>query len=249
MTVDSTQIHALSGAYAVDAVDDLERAAFERHLVDCPECRAEVASLREAGALLAEAVAVEPPAALRDRVLAEVATVRPLPPVTAPAQPAPRRRRLPGVLAAAAAAIVVGAVVWQLPWPGELGHSPTRPGTSQTPSATQRVLDAADAESTTLSFPGGATATVTHSDSLGEAVIETSDMPAPPAGKVYQLWLDQPGEGMVSAGVMPVAEDQTLLLVGDAASATGAGITVEPEGGSHEPTSAPIALFDFGRSA
>ena len=33
-------IHALSGAYAVDALDDIERAQFERHLAECPACRA-----------------------------------------------------------------------------------------------------------------------------------------------------------------------------------------------------------------
>ena len=50
-----SDIHALSGAYAVDAVDDIERASFERHLASCPTCRAEVASLRETSALLADA--------------------------------------------------------------------------------------------------------------------------------------------------------------------------------------------------
>ena len=70
-------------------------------------------------------------------------------------------------------------------------------------------------------------------------------MPAAPAGKVYQLWLDVPGEGMVSAGLMPPKADQTVLLDGDAAAATGAGITVEPAGGSPAPTGDPIALFDF----
>jgi len=34
----------------------------------------------------------------------------------------------------------------------------------------------------------------------------------------------------------------------DAANATAAGITVEPEGGSKEPTSEPIALFDFSEA-
>ena len=34
-------IHALSGAYAVDALDDLERARFVRHLEECPECHGE----------------------------------------------------------------------------------------------------------------------------------------------------------------------------------------------------------------
>jgi len=56
-----SDIHALSGAYAVDAVDDIERASFERHLASCPTCRAEVASLREASALLADAATTTPP--------------------------------------------------------------------------------------------------------------------------------------------------------------------------------------------
>ena len=74
-------------------------------------------------------------------------------------------------------------------------------------------------------------------------------MPPPPDGMVYQLWLEQPVSGMVSAGVMPVKADQTVLLEGDAATAQAAGITIEPEGGSEHPTTKPIALFDFGQSA
>jgi anti-sigma factor RsiW len=77
-----SDIHALSGAYAIDALDDIERAQFERHLAQCAECRAEVESLREASAMLAETTALEPPADLRSRLLAEIKTVRPLPPVT-----------------------------------------------------------------------------------------------------------------------------------------------------------------------
>lgn len=237
----------MTGAYAVDALDDIERAAFERHLLECADCRAEVASLREAAGLLAETTTTEPPADLRDRVLAGISTVRPLPPQMSPdvsIPPAARRtRRTPRLLVAAAAAVVLvgaGAVVWQQPWEDSTSQ--------QQPPSARSVLDAPDARSTSLDFPNGATATVTHSDSLGMAVIVTKKMPAPPTGKVYQLWLDQPGRGMVSAGVMPIRADQTVLLTGDAATAAGAGITVEPEGGSTEPTSKPIALFDFGRS-
>ncbi|MDN4160941.1 anti-sigma factor [Nocardioides abyssi] len=80
----SDDIHALSGAYAVDALDDIERAQFERHLAGCEICREEVDGLRETSALLAELTEVTPSAALRDRVLAEIATVRPLPPVVLP---------------------------------------------------------------------------------------------------------------------------------------------------------------------
>jgi anti-sigma-K factor RskA len=222
-----SDIHALSGAYAVDALDDIERAAFERHLTECAECRAEVASLREAASLLGETEATEPPAALRDRVLAGISTVRPLPPAVEP--PAPRRhgRRLRLASLAAAAAVIaalgVGGAVWH-PWTDQ--HSDS-----------QNVAD------TVFS------ATDVHSDTVGRAVLVTRKMPPPPSGKVYQLWLQQPGQGMVSAGVMPVKPDQTVILKGDAATATAAGITVEPEGGSSKPTTAPIALFDFGRDA
>lgn len=227
-----TDVHALSGAYAVDALDDLERAAFERHLAECADCRAEVASLRETAALLASAEATEPPPALRARVLADISTVRPLPPEVTPPL-TPRRRRPARFLVAAAAAVVIvgaGATVWQQPW-------------EDNPTVAESVLAADDAQTTSLDLDG-ATATVTHSDSVGRAVIVTDDMPPPPAGKVYQLWLQQDGE-MVSAGLMPVAADQTVLLDGDAATATAVGITVEPAGGSPEPTSPPIAVFAF----
>ena len=43
-------VHALSGAYAVDALDDLERARFEEHLRRCPDCRSEVQTLQETAA-------------------------------------------------------------------------------------------------------------------------------------------------------------------------------------------------------
>ena len=239
-------VHALSGAYAVDALDDIERAGFERHLAECAECRAEVASLRETSALLAETTAVPPPGALRDRVLADIKTVRPLPPETPIVRPGTagrRRGRGARFLAAAAAVVVLGAgatVVWQQPWQDD---------TSQAPTAADAVLSADDARSTSLDFPGGAKATVTHSDSMGKAVLVTEKMPPPPKGMVYQLWLDQPVSGMVPAGVMPVKADQTVLLEGDAATAQAAGITIEPEGGSEHPTTKTIALFDFGQSA
>jgi anti-sigma-K factor RskA len=232
-----SDIHALSGAYAIDALDDIERAQFERHLAECAECRAEVESLREAGGLLAEAVATAPPPSLRDKVLADIATVRPLPPVTAPAT-RQRRRFRPAALVAAAAAVIalgVGAAVVQ-PWDD---------GSSQTQlSAVDQVLQAADAEEYTQTLAGGAEATVVRSRDLNKAVIVTSDMPPPPDGKVYELWLDHEGIGMVPAGLMGAGQDE-LLLEGDPATALGAGITVEPEGGSDEPTLPPVTLFEF----
>jgi anti-sigma-K factor RskA len=243
----SSEIHALSGAYAVDALDDLERAAFERHLAECSECRAEVDSLREAAARLPETTAADPPAALRDRLLAEVATVRPLPPVTglpatvAGPTRAPRsRRRLLAPLAAAAAVVAAlgaGAVVWH-PWSD---------GTSQAPalSAADRVRSAPDAVTVTRKVAGGE-ATVVASKSLGKLVVSTEGLPSLPDGKVYEMWLNEPDQGMVPvAGGLMTAADATVVLDGDLSDAVGAGITVEPAGGSKVPTSEPVALFEF----
>jgi anti-sigma factor RsiW len=47
MTI-AAEIHTLTGPYVLDAVDDDERVAFERHLAVCAACTAEINGLREA---------------------------------------------------------------------------------------------------------------------------------------------------------------------------------------------------------
>ena len=233
-----SDLHKLTGAYAVDALDDIERARFEQHLTTCEDCRAEVAELRETAALLAESVATEPPASLRESVLSGISQVRPMPPpvVTPVADPTPLRRRLPLLVAAAAALIVgLGAVVWQ-PWDDE---APTRL------TAAEQVLDAPDAQQVFLDLGDAGRATVTRSKARDRAVIQTEDMVAAPEGKDYELWLMSPDGVFTSAGLMPDAADQTLVLDGPAADAAAVGITVEPDGGSDKPTTEPIAMFDL----
>jgi anti-sigma-K factor RskA len=235
-----SDIHALSGAYAVDALDDTERTEFEQHLAVCTDCRAEVASLRETAALLSEAEAETPPASLRAGVLSGISQIRPLPPES-PSLPEPialdrpagvRRRRLPQLLAAAAAVVLlaVGAFAWH-PWQQD-----------RTSLATQ-ILNAPDAMRVTTELPGGAgEITLVRSASLKRAVLVAHDVPDAPDGKTYQMWLQQPGEDMVSAGLMPDADEPTVLM-GDAATATAAAVSIEPEAGSVHPSKDVIAVF------
>jgi anti-sigma-K factor RskA len=236
------EIHALSGAYAVDALDEAEKAQFEEHLAACPTCQAEVAELQEATALMAETTQAEPPAALRDSVLAGIRTVRPLPPeVTAPVRKAevrrlPVRRRLTALAVAAAVLGIAGTgtAIWQ-----------ENRSSQPTVSVADRVLQAADAKRVNLTLPGGVSASVIRSVSEGRAVLVTHRMPAPPSGRIYELWFQTPAGKMVPAGTMGKPGTRPVVLRGDATNATAVGITVEPDGGSQSPSSDPIALFDF----
>jgi anti-sigma-K factor RskA len=232
-----SDIHHLTGAYALDAVDDIERARFEQHLAECEDCRTEVASLREAASLLSETTLATPPPALRESVLAGISQVRPLPPIVH-RTPVVQRRWFPLLVAAAVVAILgVGAALWQ-PW---------APSQDSSLTAAEQVLEAGDARSVAVDLGDAGSATVTRSESLGKAVITTDDMAPAPSGKVFELWLQVDGE-MVPAGLMPPGEDNQVVLEGDATTATAVGITVEPEGGSDQPTTEPIALFDFSQA-
>lgn len=76
-SVDTGDLHELAAPYAVDALEPAEEAAFEHHLPGCPRCRAELAGYAEVTAHLAQAVAQEPPPALRAAVLGAIHHPRP----------------------------------------------------------------------------------------------------------------------------------------------------------------------------
>ncbi|MGI8645717.1 MAG: anti-sigma factor [Nocardioides sp.] len=246
-TFDATNdLYLLSGASAVDTINNLERVRFEQHLKDCADCRVEVAGLREAAIMLADTTAVAPPPGLRDLVLAGIDNVRPLPPLVstqhsgAPGS-ASRRRWLPAVAAAASVLLILGVgVVWQ-PWDRGTGTSQVQL------TAAERVLGAPDAERVRLSLDG-AEATVVRSKAEGRAVLVAKGMGPAPVGKVFELWLRDDTGHLSPAGLMPAGTDHKIVLEGDATEATGVGITIEPDGGSEVPTTSPIALFEFSEA-
>jgi anti-sigma-K factor RskA len=103
------ELHDLTAAYALDALDPDEAEAYERHLGQCEDCRAQLAELNEtAGALAFGTVAPAPPPRLRAAILEQAAAER------SNVVPLLRRRwvaRGLAVAAAAAACIVVGLAV------------------------------------------------------------------------------------------------------------------------------------------
>lgn len=259
MTSETPDVHALSGAYALDALTPDETAAFERHLQSCESCRAEVRSLREAGSTLAATVAEEPPDRLRASVLAGISQVRPLPPTgdqAAAAQPAAaplataspspqvdelavrRAARRPArwlVGVAAGLALLAGAATMRAVQLDRELQSVVAAGDDVT-----RVLTAPDATTATARATTGGRAAVVSSQSLGEAVLVTAGLPAAPAGSTYQIWYLNGSGAPVSAGFVPAGDRSAVVLQGDLAAASGVGVTVEPAGGSTAPTTTPI---------
>ena len=70
-------VHDLTPAYALHALDEGERGRYEEHLPRCERCREELALLTESAAALAWAVeAPAPPPALRTRILDAAAAER-----------------------------------------------------------------------------------------------------------------------------------------------------------------------------
>lgn len=76
-------LHHLTGAYALDALDAEDAAEFEAHLATCPVCPGEVRELQIVAGRLAQAEAVTPPPGFADAVMAQVAVTRQLTPLPA----------------------------------------------------------------------------------------------------------------------------------------------------------------------
>ena len=236
-------LHSLSGAYALDALDaGSERERFTRHLSRCPSCAAEVRGFREVATAMAFAAAAEPPPGLRDQVLATAARTRQLPPeVTTHARPRRGRSRVPWVpwlSGVVATASIVAAVLFGL-------------AQAHTQDELNRVTAQNKAISLLLSSPQvtllsrsttkGGVATVVLSAARHQLVVVTNGLPALPAGKVYQLWLIGTTK-TTSAGLLPPAQAGKTppVLASGVVKGDTLGLTVEPAPGSDQPTTEPI---------
>jgi anti-sigma-K factor RskA len=241
MTDEAPDIHALSGAYALDALEPQDRADFERHLESCAACDEELRSFREAVAVLADGAAEAPPDRLRASVLAGISEVRPLPPVIDEATVhdlAPRRssRRSTWLMVAA---VVLGVVaiggVWRTVTLQEQVAQ-----LSNAAADLSSLLTAADATTITGVATSGGQAAVVMSPTRGEAALVTQGLAPAPAGHVYQVWFIPSTGAPVSAGFLGDSASSATLLNGNPATAAAIGVTLEPAGGSTAPTTTPV---------
>lgn len=234
----NADVHALTGAYVLDAVSADERMVFERHLGDCDACRQEVSELRETAARLGTAVSTTPPPRLKSSVMAQIRATRQLPP-EAPVVPL----RKPGSawalrLSAAAAAVllVVSGVLGVLLVQARSGQ----PVDAQA-AAIAELVRAGDAQVVNQGDASTGRMTALMSKSADRMLLLTDDLEAAPSGHDYQAWTI--GEQVRSAGLIQPESGKAALDVTGIEAADAVGITIEPEGGSDQPTTQPIMQF------
>jgi hypothetical protein len=238
-------LHILTGAYALDAVEGAERDRFEHHLRRCKSCGHEVHGLAETATGLGMAVSMTPPPQLKEQVLTAAAMTRQLPPVTEHhrPRPVPRPAWTPRLAVAVAAVSLAVAVAL-----GVLGLS-TRHELDTVRSQNQAiaaVLAAPDARIMSQATTKGGTATVVVSRAEQKIVFTAAGLPSLPSGKVYELWLMGPPRireaGLLSA---PSPGKTAPLLASGLVAGDKVGVTVEPAGGTSQPTTAPILLMSL----
>ncbi|GAA3611257.1 anti-sigma factor [Kineosporia mesophila] len=230
---DLHDLHTLSAAYALDALDDLERRAFERHLHDCESCSLEVREFSEATASLAARVAEPAPARLHSAVMSEIGRTRQL--SSSSGRPA-RRFGQGRLLAGAAAVLLVIAGVAGLGGTAWREHRLAQEART-TAAGITRVLTDPDRIETTREVSGGGRATMVMAD--GGAVLSTRGVPDAPSGHEYQMWVMRDGT-VQSGGILSVQDGDGSAFMTGLSTDVRLAVSVEPAGGSERPTTTPV---------
>jgi len=283
----------LTGAYALNALDARERAAFEAHLESSEEARIEAAELSDTAVALGLATApVQPSAALKASLMAKLASTPQLapraeavnvpaadaapaaprlaavPPVPPPGTPAPSTAAEPApaagsgsgsgasaaerarkrwfqrpasllLAAAAAAALFVGGTFFGQ---GIAGTSDSF--VAQQAASFAQLNAAPDVQRASATTADGHQATLVWSDTSSLSALVVDGLPALSGDKDYQLWYIGAG-GAVSAGLLDTSVSASggtawRVLDGSLTAGDTIGLTVEPKGGSTQPTTTPV---------
>jgi anti-sigma-K factor RskA len=241
------QLGDQAASYVLGALTPAEKQAFEAHLATCATCAAEVRSLTPmAGALAHLATPAEPAAHVRARLLA--------------ALPGGSRSALSwlAIAASVALAVALGSYAAQLRGRVTTLEGRLRDTTLRAEAGERQVADArrtafeAQSAVAVLAAPDlaridlagqpaapSASARAFWSRSRG-LVFTASNLPAPPPGRAYQLWVLTAQPAPISAGMMrPDASGRVNArfdMPADLPRPVALAVTLEPEGGVPAPT-------------
>lgn len=222
-----------AAAYVLGALSDAEAQAFQEHLAGCLECREEVSQLRDVTDSLAVGVPrVEAPAELGTQIFAaisphgaDLSEPSDQPGSTASRRGAlSRRRRLIPALVAAAS-LGVGLLVGAL--------------AINTPAG-----DRSEVIRAVVVTPGHRASADLH-DVNGHVQLVVEGLPAPPPGRIYEIWLERGAQEPEPTDVLFSVTSTghgTAAVPGGLQGISHVLVTDEPLGGSLKPTRQPIIV-------
>ncbi|MGH9184085.1 MAG: anti-sigma factor domain-containing protein [Acidimicrobiales bacterium] len=209
--LDHAEIEALLGAYALDAVEDDERAVVGAHLSVCARCRGEVEVHREVAALLAHSGAPAPEGlwsriaeALDDAPPALSLARAPVSPARPPAGGRGRRSwgaRVVAVVMTAAAAVIAVLAVQVRNQDRRVDELSELLATDGVSSAFQSALADPDARLVQLASADQELKIKALVTADGRGFVSAAPLPPLAEGRTYQLWADL-GERQVSLGLL-----------------------------------------------
>ena len=205
--------------------------------------------MREAAARLALATAIVPPPQMRERVLAAVPRTRQLPP--SGRDPLTRagqhraRRHIPLTRAGVTTGILTlaAAVAFLLVTTISTNHQLRQ--TQASNSTIAAVLAAPDARIKSVPTSAGGAMTAVTSFREQESVVTAADLSTLAGGRVYQLWVMTSAGTIRSAGLLVTSGSgsKTPVLAAGVLPGDRLAVTVEPAGGTAQPTTKPVVTM------
>jgi anti-sigma-K factor RskA len=228
------ELKANAAGYVLGSLDADEHRAFEAHLADCAECAADVASLRPVVGALATAVPqVTPRSEMRARVLGSISR-------TGGDRVGAGLQIRPAAWLPLAAAVVLaaGIAVYAARLHQQVVDLQGQLDEAQSATSVLAAPDLAriDLQGQTAAPDARARALWSRSRGL---VFSAANLPALPAGKVYQVWVVT-AQAPVSAGLLvpdPSGGGTAYYMTPpDIAAPVAVAVTLEPAGGVPAPT-------------
>jgi anti-sigma-K factor RskA len=234
-------------AYALGALDAEDVRALETHLQACEACRAELAGYRAiSDNLLMTIPPREPSPALRKRLQSRLPSAQ-----SAQKSVRPRFVWSFGQLSVAGALVLLFVMnLFSFVQLRELQHQQlSMLRQSQNNQAALAMLSYPGTESLPINA-GNISGTVLLDRDRNSAALVAWNLPELTEAQIYQIWLIEPDGHRVSAGLFrPQTElpytTQPVFWSQDISSFIGMGVTIEPSGGSDQPTGPRVFKVDF----
>lgn len=234
----------LKEAYALGALPEDELREFKAYLAAHPERQSEVDELASIAALLAVSPAdQEPPKRLRRSVMAMVNAE------AGERRASSWRSSLGGLMGVfslrlalgAAAVLVVGLLSWNVFLQSEVQDLSGQNGELQ--AQVEEARGGAEG-GRVLEMQGQGESRGTEAEIMaldGErAVLVARDMPSIPEDRTFQIWVIDEGGPKPSGLFQPNGEPVAAVVEQPLEGAESVAVTVEPEGGSSQPTTDPM---------